>query len=41
MVSEDSLKFVDYHYMTKRRNESENDEDFIGLKLIGNGVPKI
>jgi hypothetical protein len=28
--SKDSLKSVDCYYMTKRKNESENDEDFIG-----------
>ena len=39
-VSKDSLKSVDYYNMTKRRNLFENDEDFMELKLIGNGALK-
>jgi hypothetical protein len=40
-VSRESLKSVDCYYMTKMRIVFENDEDFIELKLIGNGEPKI
>jgi hypothetical protein len=39
-VSKDSLKSLDYYYMPKMRNILENEEDFIRLKLIGNGDTK-
>jgi hypothetical protein len=41
VVSKDSLKSPDYYYMPRMRNILKNDEDFIGLKLIGNGDTKI